>query len=89
MGTALVQLKIMPESPNTNLEELKEKAKNKISEIQGEITNFEEQDIAFGLKALIAFIRLDETIDTSKIEDSVNEIPEVSSVDIIDHRRAL
>ena len=54
MGIALVKLKIMPESLEVNLEELKEKVKATIgSEIDSEI-NFEEEPIAFGLKALIS-----------------------------------
>jgi translation elongation factor aEF-1 beta len=89
MGTALIQLKVMPTSPDTNLEELKEKISKKITALEGEVTKFEEQPVAFGLKAIITFIRIDEDKDTSLIEESLKDFEEVSSADIVDYRRAV
>ena len=60
-----------------------------IEEIKGSLTNSEEQEIAFGLKALIVYVRIDENIETGLVEDSLRNIQGVSSLDIIDYRRAL
>ncbi len=88
MGTALLQIKIMPESPETNLDEIKEKAKSIISENEGKNPLFEEQPIAFGLKALIASFSIDESIQTGIFEDKLKEIENVKSAEIADFRRA-
>ena len=89
MGMALIKLKIMPDSPDADLEVLKNKATEKIKSIEGQITHFEEQPIAFGLVALIAFIRIDEHKDTSLIENLLKDEEHISSTDIIDYRREL
>lgn len=86
---ALIKLKIMPTSPDVDLDQIKEKIRAKITQEQGEVRRFEEEPIAFGLKAIIAFIQIDEQIDTSKIEDAPKDIENVSSSEIVDYRRAL
>jgi len=89
MGTALIQLKIMPTGLETVLEDLKTKVIKSIELVGGEVSKFEEEPVAFGLKALIAFIRLDESKDTSLVENALSDTEGVSSTDIIDMRRAV
>ncbi len=89
MGIALVQLKIMPESPDTDLESIKKIGQEKIKSQKGNIGNFKTQEIAFGLKSLIATINWPEEKDTDLIEQAFKNISGVSSVDIIDYRRSL
>jgi len=88
MGTALIKIKIMPISPETNLEEIKNKAKLIITKKKGENCNFEEQPIAFGLKAVIAGFALDEEYELESIEEELKKIENVNSVEVIDMRRA-
>lgn len=88
MGTALLQIKIMPESPEVNLEEIQEKAEKIIKENQGQNPKFEIQPVAFGLKSLTASFAMDESIQTGLFEEKLREIPNLSSVEIIDFRRA-
>jgi len=89
MGTALFKIKLMPEDASMNLVVLQEYAKEAVEEAGGEITTFEEQEIAFGLKALIVGVRLDESLDSNKLEEALGNIDGVSSLDIIDYRRAI
>ena len=89
MATAAVKLKILPESPDTDLEEIKKHGKTKIESHKGVLSSYIEEPIAFGLKALIAVIAWPEEKDTELIEQCFLGIPGVSSVDIIDYRRAL
>ena len=51
MGIAAIKLKIMPSSPETDLENLKKQAKEKVISLNGKINCIEEQPVAFGLKA--------------------------------------
>jgi len=89
MGIALIKLKIMPTSPDADLKALRQITTEKISAVEGEVTKFEEEPIAFGLKALITFIRIDENKDTSLIENALKDVENVSSSEIIDYRREI
>lgn len=88
MGTALIKIKIMPSSPDVDLEAIKEKAKEVIESNQGKPTSFEEEPVAFGLKAVIVGFSLDESIELEVIEEKLKKIEDVSSVLVIDMRRA-
>ncbi len=89
MGIAGIKIKIMPESLESNLEEIKEKAKAIVEEKGGKNREYEEEPIAFGLKAIIAFFELSEDTEPSEIEEALNSIKEVSSAQIIDMRRLI
>ena len=88
MAEAIIKLKVMLESPDVDLESVKEKAKQEIEKLGGMINSYEEEPIAFGLKALIAVFLWPEEKDTSLAEDVFKNIPGISSVDIVDYRRA-
>lgn len=87
MGIAILKIKIMPEQ-GSNLEDLKAKIKEKIEKVNGEVNAIEEQEVAFGLKSLIVTIAWPEEQGTEKAEEAVSNIKSVSSLDIIDYRRA-
>ncbi|MCK4647857.1 elongation factor 1-beta [Candidatus Pacearchaeota archaeon] len=89
MGIAGIKIKIMPESLESNLEEIKEKAKAIVEEKGGKNREYEEEPIAFGLKAVIAFFELSEEIESGKIEEALNSIEGVSSAQVIDMRRLI
>lgn len=88
MGTALITIKLMPSSPETNLEEIKKKAKNVIEENKGKNPRFEEEPIAFGLKAVKAFFDIDESYELEPIENKLAKIENINSVQVVDMRRA-
>tara|TARA_Y100000310_G_C20512450_1_gene729530 strand:- start:363 stop:635 length:273 start_codon:yes stop_codon:yes gene_type:complete len=88
MGTALLKIKLMPTSPDVNLEEIKEKAKKVIEEGKGMRVTFDEEPIAFGLKAVIANFDIDESNELEPIENALREIENVNSAEVIDMRRA-
>ena len=93
MATAALKIKIMEESPESNLEAIKERIKT-IAGDTGKypkvlIHSIEEEEIAFGLKALIVTLVWPEELDQDKIQQEFSEIPEVQSVQIIDFRRAI
>jgi translation elongation factor aEF-1 beta len=88
MGKALVKIKIMPESPEVNLKLIEEEAKKVVKKIAGTEAKTEEEPIAFGLNAVILQFMIDESIPLEGIEEKLKGIPSVSSIDIIDFRRA-
>ena len=88
MGVALLTIKIMPTSPEVNLEEIKEKAKKVVEEGKGKNTRFEEEPIAFGLKAVMVYFDIDESQELEPIEEELSKIENVNSVQVVDMRRA-
>ena len=89
MGEVAVKVKIMPTSLDVNLNELKTKIKNKIEEIGGRINKVEQEPIAFGLNAIIITFAWPEEKNTSIIEDNLNNLENINSVQIVDYRRAI
>jgi len=89
MGITLIKIKIMPDSPDANLHEIKERAKEIIEKNKARRIVFEEQPIAFGLKAIIAGFEQDEADgELEPIETNLKKIHRVSSVEVVDMRRA-
>lgn len=89
MATAAIKIKIMPEGLDTDLEAIKIQGKKNIEAEKGVLANYEIQPVAFGLNALIATLAWPEEKDTELVENAFKTIEGVSSVDIIDYRRAL
>lgn len=88
MGTALVKLKIMPESPEADLDKIEVNAKEIIDKSASRPSLVEREPIAFGLTALIFNFAIDESKSIDDIENPLKAIPQVSSTEIIDFRRA-
>tara|TARA_Y100000034_G_C6717033_1_gene317035 strand:+ start:27 stop:299 length:273 start_codon:yes stop_codon:yes gene_type:complete len=88
MGTVQIKIKIMPTSPEADLEEIKENTKKILEEKKAEAINFEEEPVAFGLKAVITGFSMDESQELDPIEEGIRKIETVSSAETIDMRRA-
>ena len=89
MGTILLRIKLMPSSPDVDLDKIKEQAKSVIEGNFGKNTRFDEEPIAFGLKAVIVSFDISEDREIEPIERKLEAIEEVSSVWVIDMRRAI
>jgi len=88
MSIVAVIAKIMPISPETDLEVIKSKASEKLEKEGAQNISFEEQDVAFGLKAIMIKFAWPEEKDTNIIESALSNIENVSSATIEDYRRA-
>lgn len=92
MAMAVVTLKIMPESPDVDLEAVQQASVERIDAFvgaEGE-KRFEVEPIAFGLKALKITFVMDEKIgSTETLEQEIGGIEGVNSVEVIDVRRAI
>jgi translation elongation factor aEF-1 beta len=88
MGGAAVKIKIMPDSPNTNLKQIEKHAEQIIVKEKGRIAKVEREPIAFGLSAILITFAWQENADRDKLEQTLRKIPHVNSAEIIDFRRA-
>ncbi len=89
MGIALIKLRIMPVSPDTDLQEIKVHAEAVLKKKNARGISFEEMPIAFGLKAVIASFNIDESEELEIIESAIAGIKNVQSVHVDDMRRAI
>ena len=90
MATAGIQFKVMPESLDIDLEKLKTEIKSKVESFESGVFNeAKEEPIAFGLSALIVTIALSEDEEVDSVENAIKEIQGVSSIELIDYRRAI
>tara|TARA_Y100000310_G_scaffold124475_1_gene123183 strand:- start:1210 stop:1485 length:276 start_codon:yes stop_codon:yes gene_type:complete len=90
MSTAAAQFKILPENIDIDLEKLQTSIKEKIESFKsGVVSNIKEEPIAFGLKALIVTFAISEEQEIDQVENAASEIKGISSVELIDYRRAI
>lgn len=88
VGVVAIIVKIMPDSPDEDLEKIKAGAQAKLEEDGAKNISMEEKDVAFGLKAVMIKFAWDEEKDSSMYEDKLAGIPGVSSATTEDYRRA-
>ena len=80
----------MPEGLDVDLTKVKEEISKVVETFEsGKLSESTEEPIAFGLKALIITIALSEEEETEAVEAKIQEIEGVSSVELIDYRRAV
>ena len=91
MAQVVVTIKIMPTSPEADLENIENEAKAKIKDFSDSDENKTEQEpIAFGLTALkIIFVMDEDKGSTDSLEEQIKTISGVNSVETIDVRRAI
>ena len=88
MAQAIIQIKIMPESPDSDLDDIEKAAEQLILKGTKQIKK-EREPIAFGLVAIKILFTWDEASSTDELLDKIREIKDVSSAEIIDFRRAI
>ncbi len=87
-ATAIIVIKIMPDSPQAPLKDIKASVQSFIEKNGGKGTTLEEQEVAFGLKAIILKSAVPEEKGSDFFESGITQIAHVSSVTIEDYRRA-
>lgn len=79
MGSVALILKVMPESPDVDLEALKVAMRAKVPSIQ----DIQEEPIGFGLKALkVMAVVSDQGGETDAIEEAISTIEGVERAEI-------
>jgi len=89
MGEVAAQIKIMPNGPDVDLKGLSARIESEVAQY-GRVHSCEVQPIAFGLKALlITVIVEDKEGGTELVEASLSVIEEVESVQVVAVTRML
>lgn len=89
MSVAAVRIKIMPDSPQTNMSNIEKEARAILEKNNVKNPSFEIQPIAFGLKALIVMFGWPEEKELEDLEKKLEKIKNTNSVQVIDIRRAI
>ncbi|MBM3228286.1 elongation factor 1-beta [Candidatus Pacearchaeota archaeon] len=89
MGTVIIKMKLMPKSPEENIENLQKETEEILNRKNIKNFKFEIQPIAFGLKALIVLFGWPEEEELNTLEESIQKISGVGSLEILDMRRAI
>jgi elongation factor 1-beta len=84
MGKVAASIKVMPESPEIDLDGLEQRLEQALPE-GARINGFERQEVAFGLVALLPTVIVpDESGGTEAVEESFANLEVVESVDVED-----
>jgi len=82
MGKVAAKIKVMPESPEVDLDALQERLESSLPE-GAKINGFERDDVAFGLVALFPTVIVpDDTGGTEAVEEAFREVEDVESVSV-------
>jgi len=86
---AIITIKIMMDSPDTDSNALEDKLKKVIKENGGEFYKTEIEEVAFGLKALKVSFTCNEKLGSDLFEEKFSEIEGVSNAQCTDFRRTI
>lgn len=79
----IMKVKIMPESPQIDLNKIKDEAGKIFDSMGGKVHKSEEEPIAFGLKALLLTATWPEDKGSNELEDKLAKIKDVNSAEIV------
>jgi len=90
MAVVIVTLKVMPVSPDEDLESIKAAVSKLIAEFGGNVGKVEFEPIAFGLNAVVVMFAMDESLGgTEELEAKISKVKGVESAQTTDVRRAI
>ncbi|RLM89729.1 elongation factor 1-beta [Halobellus sp. Atlit-38R] len=82
MGKVAAKIKVMPNSPEIDLDELQERLEQSLPE-GAKINGFERDDVAFGLVALLPTVIVpDDAGGTEAVEEAFSDVDGVESVSV-------
>ena len=89
MATVAVKIRIMPKSLEIDLTEIEKNIRDLLKKNDVKESQFEVHPVAFGLKSLTVLFGWPEEKEFEEIEKKLQQIPGVSSLEVIDMRRAI
>lgn len=90
MAQVIITIRIMPVSPEVNLDALQQQAEEKIKAFGCELGKAEKKPVAFGLQALDLVFVMDESKgSTESLEKDIAGLEGVNSAEVTDVRRAI
>ncbi|MBI2451672.1 elongation factor 1-beta [Candidatus Pacearchaeota archaeon] len=88
MSIVAIITKVMPDSLHRDLAKIRKEAEKILNKNGAKNISFNEEPVAFGLKAVMIKFAWPEEKSTEIIEDSLGKIEGVSSATVVDYRRA-
>lgn len=90
MAKVIVTMEIMPESTESNLDIIEQKAKSKIQANEGIINSITREEVAFGLKKIIIKFAVDENKGSpDPVAEGLEKEKDIASAQITMVSRAL
>ena len=90
MASVIVTFKVVMESPEVDIESVKDKVVSTIEEHGCDVGKIEIEEVAYGIKAIkLIFIMDEKKGSTDALEEKVKELEGVSSLEVTDVRRAV
>jgi len=90
MAKVIVTMKAMPDSPDVDMKAMEEKVLIELKTYGVSDSKIEQEPVAFGLIALkIMFVADEEKGSVDPLEENIQKIDGVQSVETVDVRRAL
>lgn len=87
-GLNILTIRLMPESPSVDMNQIKTDAEKAVKSIDGIFHSAKEEPIAFGLKALIIIVAIKENKSPDELEQILAKVKNVQSIEVTDVRRA-
>lgn len=82
MGKVAAKIKVMPQNPDIDLDELQDRLESSLPE-GAKINGFERENVAFGLVALFPTVIVpDDAGGTEAVEEGFTSVDGVESVDV-------
>lgn len=82
MGKVAAKIKVMPNSPEVDLDDLQDRLEAALPE-GAKINGFERDDVAFGLVALLPTVIIpDEAGGTEAVEEAFSNVDDVESISV-------
>jgi elongation factor 1-beta len=90
MAQVIITFRIMPDSPDSDLKAIELKVTEAINRFGGEVGRVEIKPVAFGLKAIeLIFVADEAKGGTDDLESEISGFDDITSVEVIDCRRAI
>jgi translation elongation factor aEF-1 beta len=90
MATVYVTLRVMPSSPEADLETIEASVSDLIEDYEANLAKTETKPVAFGLKSIdFTFSMNEDKGDTEDLEEQIEDVDDVQSVQVTDVRRAV
>ena len=90
MTKVVITIKVMPNSPDTDMDSLEDRVRAEIEKFGGDTGRVEFEPIGYGITALKCIFIMDEDKgSTEPLEGAIKTLDGVESVEITDVRRAI
>tara|TARA_Y100000031_G_C8054075_1_gene307530 strand:- start:98 stop:373 length:276 start_codon:yes stop_codon:yes gene_type:complete len=90
MAQVVITIRVMPDSPEVNLDDIQKQAAEKIAAFGSELGKAEKKPLAFGLQSLdLIFVMDEDKGSPDSLEEDIKGLEGVKSAETVDVRRTI